>query len=228
MREQVAGFLRRGYEPLTFFEATRNPHRKVLAVTFDDAYRSVPELGLPVLAELGVPATVFVPTADMASGALRSWPGIEEWANTRWANELAGAGWDELEPLSAAGWEIGSHTRTHPHLVSLGDEELHEELHGSRRDCAEATGLPCRSLAYPFGEADARVAAAAHAAGYEVATTLADRIPRPANGRPNPMLWPRLGVHEEDTPARLRIKSRLFLHARPAWNAAQAVRRAAR
>jgi peptidoglycan/xylan/chitin deacetylase (PgdA/CDA1 family) len=228
LREQVGSFLRRGFEPLTFSEGVRAGKGKALVVSFDDAYRSVPELALPVLSELGVPATVFVPTGDMGEGALRVWPGVEEWVGTSWEAELTGASWAELERLSAAGWEIGSHTRTHPHLTSLDDESLRRELQGSREDCVAATGLPCDALAYPFGEADARVAAAAREAGYGSATTLADRIPAPLGGRPDPMLWPRLGVHQPDSAARLRLKSEMFLHARRVWNGAQSLRGAIR
>ena len=39
------------------------PSPKAFAVTFDDAYRSVIELGFPILSRLGVPGTVFVPTS---------------------------------------------------------------------------------------------------------------------------------------------------------------------
>lgn len=224
LREQVGGFLRRGFKPLTLSEAVRSSGRKTLAVTFDDAYRSVPELALPVLSELGVPGTVFVPTGEMSEGALRVWPGIEEWVGSPWERELTGAGWAELKQLTDAGWEIGSHTRTHPHLTEIDDESLRRELVGSREDCTAATGLPCRSLAYPFGEADARVAAAAREAGYETAVTLADRIPTSGNSHPDPMLWPRLGVHQQDGSARLRLKSEMFVRSPRIWNAAQSMR----
>jgi len=224
LREQVGGFLRQGYQPFTFSAALQNAEKKALAVTFDDAYRSVPELALPVLAELGVVGTVFVPTAEMGEGALRVWPGIEQWVGSRWEEELAGASWADLRRLSEAGWEIGSHTRTHPHLIGLDEESLRAELQGSREDCMAATGLACTSLAYPYGEANLRVAAAAKEAGYEAATTLADRIPAPTEGRPELMLWPRLGVHQQDGSARLRLKSEMFLRGRWAWNAAQSIR----
>ena len=181
-----------------------------------------------MLSELGVPGTVFVPTADMAEGSLRVWPGIGEWVGTRWEPELTGASWAELARLIDAGWEIGSHTRTHPHLTSLDDESLRRELRGSREDCVAATNLPCNSLAYPFGEADSRVAAAAREAGYAAAATLADHIPAPTHGRPDPLLLPRLGVHQPDDSARLRLKSEIFLRGRWAWNAAQSLRRAVR
>jgi peptidoglycan/xylan/chitin deacetylase (PgdA/CDA1 family) len=216
--------LRRGFEPLTFSEAIRDRGRATLAVTFDDAFRSVPQLAFPVLSALGVRATVFVPTGDMRPGSLRSWPGIDQWLGSPWEHELTGASWDELGRLTEAGWEIGSHTRTHPHLTSLDDGALERELRGAREDCATATGLPCSSLAYPFGETDARVAAAARAAGYSAAATLADRIPTPGRTGLDPMLWPRLGVHQQDGPGRLRLKSELFLRGGPVWNAAQSLR----
>ncbi len=225
LREQVGALLSRGFEPLTLSDAIGRHEGRSLAVTFDDAFRSVPELALPVLAELGAPATVFVPTANMDDGAIRAWPGIEQWLGTRWERELTGAGWSEVRRLADAGWEIGSHTRTHPRLVSLDDDSLRHELLRSREECAAGAGTPCRTLAYPFGEADARVARAASGAGYEAATTLADRIPTPAaGGRPNLMLLPRLGVHQQDDRARLRLKSEIFLHGRHVWNAAQRLR----
>ena len=42
--------------------STSPPAEKTLVVTFDDAHRSVLELAAPVMARLGVPGTVFVPT----------------------------------------------------------------------------------------------------------------------------------------------------------------------
>ena len=50
-----------------------------MAITFDDGYRSVLELALPILEELGVPATLFVPTDYIGSERPMSWPGIERW-----------------------------------------------------------------------------------------------------------------------------------------------------
>ena len=55
--------MRRGYRGATFEDAvSAPPARRTLAVTFDDAYLSVLELGKPILDRLGLVATVFVPT----------------------------------------------------------------------------------------------------------------------------------------------------------------------
>ncbi len=80
--EQVAGLKRRGYRATTFTRAiTDPPWRRTMAITFDDAYRSTLELGLPVLARHDVPATVYAPTDFVGSDAPMSWPGIEQWAD---------------------------------------------------------------------------------------------------------------------------------------------------
>ena len=78
--------------------------------------------------------------------------------DTRWESELAVMGWGELARLAEVGWEIGSHTRTHPGLPRLDDEPLRDELEGSRAEVEEHLGRPCRSLAYPYGDLDGRVA----------------------------------------------------------------------
>lgn len=107
--------------------------------------------------------------------------------------------WDELRVLGDAGWEIASHTQTHPKLPELGDEDLHAELVTSREICTRELGATCRSLAYPYGAFDDRVAEAAGEAGYKAAGIL-------ALGPPEPLRWPRVGVYSFDTAARFRVK----------------------
>ena len=65
----------------TFHEAVHAPPApKTLAVTFDDAYRSVIELAFPVLSRLGLKGTVFVPTVFAGSAAPMCWPVYRSWS----------------------------------------------------------------------------------------------------------------------------------------------------
>ena len=119
--EQVAGLKRRGYRATTFTRAiTDPPWRRTMAITFDDAYRSTLEQGLPVLARHERPATVYAPTDFVGRDAPMSWPGIEQWADGPHRDELLCLGWDGLAELADAGWEVGSHTRSHPRLPRDG------------------------------------------------------------------------------------------------------------
>ena len=217
LSDQLELLLERGYRGATFYEAVHDPpHPKTLAVTFDDSYRSVRELGQPVLERLGLPGTVFVPTAYVGSEQPMSWPGIERWVGGEHQHELVPMSWPELEALAQRGWEIGSHTRTHPRLTELDDIALAQELEGSRSDCETTLGLPCRSLAYPFGDEDERVIAAAGRAGYLAAGAL----PSPLLHAATSLRWPRIAIHGWEAPdvfPRKVSPARRRLRAQPWW-----------
>jgi peptidoglycan/xylan/chitin deacetylase (PgdA/CDA1 family) len=193
---------RRGYKGVTFAEALGEPIRgKVVAVTFDDAYRNVGALAKPILDELGWPGTVFVPTDYPASGRPMAWPGIDNWMGGEYEHELRPLSWDELRDLAAAGWEIGSHTCSHPHLTALGDVELDRELRVSKEICEREIG-PCRSIAYPYGDVDPRVVKATIQAGYTFGAGLPNRF-----HQPRAYEWPRIGVYHVDDDRRFQLKA---------------------
>lgn len=199
---QIRLLVERGYRGATLHDAVNDPpSARTVVVTFDDAYRSVYERARPILSRFGYPATVFTVTSFAGSDEPMTWPGIDGWLGGPYEPELAPMSWEELEQLAGAGWEVGSHTHTHPRLTTLGDAELAEELSRSRETCTEHMGRPCNSLAYPYGDYDERVIAAAERAGYDAAATLNARLPRPESLR-----WPRVGVYHADDMHRFRAK----------------------
>jgi peptidoglycan/xylan/chitin deacetylase (PgdA/CDA1 family) len=130
---------------------------RAVALTFDDAYAGQLKAACPLMKEYGYAATFFVHTGAVGS---------------------AGGGghlsWEQLRQLEREGLvSVQSHTLTHPgDLRRLDDEALARELGESKRVLEAALGHPVRFLAYPGGAADARVARAARAAGYEMAFTM--------------------------------------------------------
>jgi peptidoglycan/xylan/chitin deacetylase (PgdA/CDA1 family) len=201
LRAQLEMLLARGYRAVPFSQAVLSPPGRAFAVTFDDGYRSVAEHALPVIERLNVPATVFVPTG-FVSDDVAAWPGTDHWLTTPYADELAPMSWAELGVLVEHGWEIGSHSRTHARLPQLDNAKLKEELNASRGELEDRLGRPCTTLAYPYGEADERVVAAAAAAGYRAACTLTARFEAA-----HPLAWPRVGVYRRDGPAVFRAKT---------------------
>ena len=190
----------RGYVGTTFTGAVESPPgKRTLAVTFDDSYRSVLRAAHPILARLGIPGTVFVPTDFAGSGEPMAWPGIDHWLETPHRHELVPMSWDELAALSDDGWEIGAHTRSHPHLTELPDAALGDELGGARVAVEDHLGEQCRSIAYPYGDVDERVLRATERTGYATGAGLPGRFASPC-----PLLWPRVGVWHDDDLARFR------------------------
>jgi peptidoglycan/xylan/chitin deacetylase (PgdA/CDA1 family) len=80
--------------------------------------------------------------------------------------------WDEVRELSRLGFEIGSHTVSHPILSRLTPRQVDDELRSSKTRIEQEIGKPCRFLAYPNGserDSGPGVWAAAEAAGYKAA-----------------------------------------------------------
>lgn len=202
LERQLTRLVVRGWRGVTFGEVVAGrAGERALAVTFDDAFASVHELAFPILASLGLVATVFAPTAFMPDARPLQWAGVDHWLAGPHAAEMAAMDWQALGELQEAGWEIGSHTRTHPHLTTLADAELEHELDQSRGEVAAALGS-CATIAYPYGNVDARVARAAARCGYRGGAALSRALV--ARG---PMLWPRIGIYHRDAIGRFALKT---------------------
>jgi peptidoglycan/xylan/chitin deacetylase (PgdA/CDA1 family) len=227
LRRQLEGLARRGYRSARFTDAVVGGHTTpTVCVTFDDAYASVLREALPVLDALGLRGTVFAPTAFIGSTEPMTWPGIDNWLSTSHRPELIPMGWDDLALLCEHGWEVGSHTCTHPRLTQLDDEKLDRELRESKRTLETRLGVECTSLAYPYGDCDDRVVEAAGRAGYRAAAALPTRFVAATA-----LAWPRVGIYHADGPTTYALKtSRLVRSARrtPAWDAAHRAARAFR
>lgn len=194
----------RGFRGLTFSDAVATPAAKrAVAITFDDGFRSVLEIAKPILDHYEMPATVFVTTGFVGSDQPMSWRGIDQWRNTPDARELLPMSWSELAELADAGWEVGSHTRSHPRLPELDDERLVEELRQSKQDCEVALGRRCRSLAYPYGDHDERVEAAVRNCGYGAGGTLLGAF----LGAGEPLAASRIAIYHNDAGRRFQLKT---------------------
>jgi peptidoglycan/xylan/chitin deacetylase (PgdA/CDA1 family) len=200
LEAQLRLLLDRGYRAVAAAEALGG-EGKVLHVTFDDAFTSVHE-ALPVLERLGVPATLFACTGYADDPRPLGVPELADELHTH-AEALRTMSWGELRELDGReGIEVESHTVSHPHLPPLSDEVLEEELAASKRRLEEELDRPCRFLAYPFGDSDERVRAAARAAGYEAAFG----FPGNASGR-DPFDVFRVGVWRRDSARKVAFKS---------------------
>lgn len=178
--------------------AGHRPHRALL--TFDDGYADNYTTALPLLQEYGFRGIFFLLPPLVDDGAPLLWPEVEDRVRDHPA-VMRSLDWSQVEAMAEAGCEFGSHGSTHRHLPDLGDEELHEELHESRRQIASRLGR-CDMLAYPFGEWDDRVAQAAARTGYRWAFTL----PSDAQKDTTPLTIPRIPIDQRDGVARFGAK----------------------
>ena len=168
--------------------------RRSFMVTFDDCYAELATEGRRVVTRARVPAAAFVVTGRVGQANL--------WDRALGVRQLPLASWEQLTPLIDQGFELGGHSRTHQKLTSLGDEELKDEVSGAAADLA-ARGLAPRLFAYPHGAHDARVEAAAAAAGFMLGLTV---TPGNASSGCDPYRVPRSEVFPHDRGRLLRRK----------------------
>ena len=130
------------------------PPRSIL-VCADDAFR---DTVVAFRRHVDLQPVVFVTTA--AVGGAAPW---------EWADGEPIASWSELQDFVTAGGEVASHALSHTPLPSLDARALATELTESWRDLESHLERPLPLLAYPHGENDVAVRAAAAAAGYSAA-----------------------------------------------------------
>jgi peptidoglycan/xylan/chitin deacetylase (PgdA/CDA1 family) len=169
-------------------------------LTFDDGFGGVREHALPVLEQLGWPATIFLVT-DLLGG-VDAWNSEGQHGGGTYPLLAA----DEVQEMQSHGCKFHSHTRAHLSLPTLTDDALADQLWGSRLALEKLLGQRADLLAYPYGRADDRVEAAARAAGYRAAFSV-----RPGFNRRgvNRFQIRRLDIFGTDTPDAVLRKMRL-------------------
>jgi peptidoglycan/xylan/chitin deacetylase (PgdA/CDA1 family) len=135
-----------------------------VALTFDDGFRTVLTLGVPVLARYGLPFTVFV-----VGEYVQSSRAVGQYLDPCALRELA----------AVPGVTIGAHGYTHCLLTRLGDLTLEEELRRSIDVLSDILGRRPEAMSYPHGAVDHRVARAVGRAGFAVAATSLHGVNRP-------------------------------------------------
>jgi peptidoglycan/xylan/chitin deacetylase (PgdA/CDA1 family) len=174
--------------------------RPVVAVTFDDAFQSVFEHALPVLARHRIPATIFAPTGSLGTAP-------------RWIPSAARSGGrarvmspEMLAALDARWVRVGSHTVTHPHLAELSPHAVHSELAASKSYLERLQGVPVRMLSLPYGSCSSSVLEEAKTAGYN---RVFANVPVMESRRDEAfVLIGRINVTPEDWPLEFDLKAR--------------------
>ncbi len=161
-----------GYQGVTldemmnaFFHHGRLP-AKPIVITFDNGYIPQATFAVSVLARYG-------------------WPGV---LNEITVDHLAN--W-RLRGLVKRGWEIDSHSLTHPDLTTAGAAELQAQVVQSRQFLRHALHVPVNSFCYPSNRYDSAVIAAVRAAGYTNALT---ENPGFATPQTDPYVLPRFEI----------------------------------
>jgi peptidoglycan/xylan/chitin deacetylase (PgdA/CDA1 family) len=164
---QVSALARAGYHAVTLDRVWAAWHGRAplpprpIVLTFDDGYRGDYGAAMPILRRRGWPGDLNLLVANLHR---HGW-GLKTWMVRR---------------LIRNGWEVDSHTLTHPDLATLSAGQLWQEVHRSRVVLRRLFHVPVRFFCYPAGAFDSAVIAAVRRAGYAGATTEIPGLARPS------------------------------------------------
>jgi len=139
---------------------------KSIVITFDDAWRSIFDVALPILIKYGFTSTFFIYTDFIGGGKAMTWK--------------------QIETLSKIGFDIQCQTKTHRNLAVPNKNESFKEYFESiemeisypKKLLKKKLNIDCKFLAYPYGETNNLVIALLKKHGYRAAFTV-DRKPNP-------------------------------------------------
>ena len=112
-------------------------------VTFDDAYDNFYTSAWPVMEELQIPVTLYVPVEFVEGNGSVPISG---------SDFLPPCTWDHLRKLTESKLvSIGSHSCTHQNLISLDSQSARYEIVESRKKLEDKLSIPVTSFCYPRG-----------------------------------------------------------------------------
>jgi peptidoglycan/xylan/chitin deacetylase (PgdA/CDA1 family) len=150
--EEMAWLHDHGYEGVTLDQAERAWYHdgtlppKPIVISFDNGYPEQVTFAPQVLSRYGWPGVLF----EITEEHLRP---------------------SEIRPVIALGWEVDSHSATHPDLTELSGSELEYQVAASRRYLRRKFGVASDNFCYPSSLYDAATIAAVKEAGYVGAVT---------------------------------------------------------
>lgn len=153
-RSQVDWLADNGYTAVTlvqvqdaWYDGGKLPPKPVV-LSFDDGYLGQYLDAMPILREKGWAGQLNLKSegSDLSSRQVRK--------------------------MYRAGWEIASHTITHPDLTRIDAATLEQELVGSKKQLEKDLGIEIENFCYPAGQYNDEVIAAVEKAGYRGATTV--------------------------------------------------------
>jgi len=122
-----------------------------IAITFDDGHIGNFKFVLPILKKYGFSTTFFIATDFIGKENMMSW--------------------SDLEEMVKEGMEVQSHAISHKPLSLLTNEQLVDELSGSKKTLEHNLGVKVDFLSLPHGDYDRRIGLIAKDVGYQAIFT---------------------------------------------------------
>jgi peptidoglycan/xylan/chitin deacetylase (PgdA/CDA1 family) len=135
--------------------------QRSVVISFDDGFESTFEQAVPTLEQYGMPATFF-----LVSGLVGK---TNEWMDSQRSSAFSLMNWHQAAYLQRRGFELGSHTCSHPMLTEIDVVRARLEIENSKKELENRVGIAVQAFAYPFGAHNDAVRNLVRQAGYRCA-----------------------------------------------------------
>ncbi|MFH1563268.1 MAG: polysaccharide deacetylase family protein [Nitrospirota bacterium] len=127
-RQQMAYLKKHGYSPITFKELKNGqiPNNPVI-ITFDDGKENNYTQAFPILKEFGFKSVMFLIAQRLEINP------------------------NQLKQMQIYGIEFGGHTKTHPNLLKIPNDEVKNEIEGCKKELEKRLNTKIIAFSYPYG-----------------------------------------------------------------------------
>ena len=201
-----------GFETLSLDRAVelwtynRTPRRSIL-ITFDDAFAETLVVAARVLTEANMKATVFAPSGLLGQEVELRSPVGHSHSTSR--GRIASG--NDLKAWRDQGFDVGSHSSTHPDLTSETPARILIEAQDSKRSLEEILQSPVVDFCYPYTHHNAICRRLVERCGYRSAF---------AGEPPMHDLYaiPRMMIYPDDSISRFSRKASGYYYWASAWH----------
>ena len=161
-----------------FLSGKKEINSPSVVITFDDGYKNILSV-IDLFNDIKAKPTIFIISNSSQSN------------RKELESNLKFLSIKDIKKLTSMGWEIGSHTATHPNMVHLSDSQLFEEIKNSKMTIEKKINRKVRYIAYPKGKYNDNIVDMVKKSGYSLGLTMDDGE---INIHTNKFMVPRIGV----------------------------------
>jgi len=168
LKKQI-NYLRNNFEiiSLSDLEKIINGGKKVnkasVVITFDDGYKNILS-AKKFFKSIDIKPAVFV-IGDKSIVDFKELGTNREFLSN-----------SDIKKLLKDGWEVGSHTLTHPNMNKLNDLEIEREISGSKKKIEKNLNIKIKYIAYPKGKYTNKITNLVNKAGYKLGLSMDDGV----------------------------------------------------
>lgn len=154
---------KKGYKSVSFDEIDKK-NKNSFIITFDDGYENIYLNALPILKKYNFTATIFLVSECLGK--------TNTWDKENKINIHKILTKDQINEMLKAGFSIGSHSKTHSHMLSIKYPDVISEMKESKAQLEKVFNTLIQVFSYPFNEFNKQIKLAAKEAGYKYACAI--------------------------------------------------------